>query len=232
MTADETLPAAYRPGDHRAVGAQHPGPLVGDQAALGAEVAGHDLDGVERRLVDRVQRRVRLHGRVGVVLVVGRSRRGGSPRRRRCAAKPLNRSTVAVSASAGTSISAASASRVAAFLTVPCLYQRPGNGWRGDEAGEQVAVAVALVDDHPARHVADAGGLALVDLVHGLDVGQRLVHVPLAGLVDDDRAGQVALGQAEPRARSAAGSSDPTRRRPSGRSRRRRRCRRGCRRRC
>ena len=71
MTAAETLPAAYRPGDHRSVGAQHPGVLVGDEAALGAEVAGDDLDGVERALVDGVQRAVRLDRRVGVVLVVG-----------------------------------------------------------------------------------------------------------------------------------------------------------------
>ena len=68
------------------------------------------------------------------------------------------------------------------------------------EAGEQVAVAVALVDHHPRRHVADAGRLTLVDLVHGLDVGERLVHEAAAVGVDDDRAGQVALGQAEPRA--------------------------------
>src|SRR5260370_41358432 len=34
-------------GDRGAVLAQHPGPLVGAQPALGAEVAGHDLDGVE-----------------------------------------------------------------------------------------------------------------------------------------------------------------------------------------
>ena len=46
-------------------------------------------------------------------------------------AKPLKRSIVAVSAAAGTSISAASASSVSAFFTTPFLYQRPGNGWRG-----------------------------------------------------------------------------------------------------
>ena len=75
---------------------------------------------------------------------------------------------------------------------------------------EQVAVAVAGVDDHPARHVPYTGGFPLVDLVGRLDVGQRLVHVALAGLVDDDRPGQVALGQTEPRtARQRDGRAPP-----------------------
>ena len=46
----------------------------------------------------------------------------------------------------------------------------------------------------------DAGGLALVDRVGRLDVRQRLVHEPLTCGVHDDRAGEVALREAEPRA--------------------------------
>ena len=45
--------------------------LVGDQPALGAQIAGDDGDRVERALRDGCQRAVRLDGRVGVVLVVG-----------------------------------------------------------------------------------------------------------------------------------------------------------------
>src|SRR3546814_1297607 len=74
-------------------------------------------------------------------------------------------------------------------------------GLAGAEAREEVAVAVALVDDHPAREVVDAG--ALGGFIHGVDgvyVGRSLVAVALARLVDDDRARQVALGKAEPRA--------------------------------
>ena len=52
-------------------------------------------------------------------------------------ANPLNRSTVARRASGGTSISAARASRVSAFLMVPNLYQRPGKGWRGDSPAKR-----------------------------------------------------------------------------------------------
>ena len=150
-------------------------------------------------MVDDVQRRVRLHRRVGVVLVVGalaavevlvdpRAREGVeagdglAQRARRHADLPgelLERGRLAHDA----------------LLEPPA-----GEGLTRHQAREDVAVAVALVDDHPGRHVTDAGRLTGVHRVHGLDVGERLVHVALSGLVDDDRAGQVALGEAEPRA--------------------------------
>ena len=100
------------------------------------------------------------------------------------------------------------------------------------ESGEEVAVAIALVDHHPGGYGAGPRRMGRVDLLGGLDVGQRLVHEPLAAGVHDDRAGQVALGQAEPRPARRAGSSAPTRRRPSGRCPRRWRSRPRGRRRC
>ena len=120
-------------------------------------------------------------------------------------AKPLNRSTVSCSASAGTPISSASSSRVLGLHDRAVLVPTARERLARVEPGEEVAVAVALVDDHPAGTCGDAGRLALVDRVHRLDVRQRLVHEPLAGGVDDDRARQVALGEAEPR---AAGQRD------------------------
>src|SRR6266508_6044998 len=56
-------------GDHRAVVTQHPGPGVGTQAALRAEVAGYDPDRVEGWLVERAETRVRLVPRIAVVAV-------------------------------------------------------------------------------------------------------------------------------------------------------------------
>src|ERR1700730_13244283 len=58
-------------GDRGTVLAQHAGSLVGAQPALGAEVAGNDLDRVERRLRQRGQVRVGPAPRVAVVAVVG-----------------------------------------------------------------------------------------------------------------------------------------------------------------
>ena len=55
-----------------AVLAQHPRPLIGAQSALGAEIAGHDLHRVERRLPQRREVRVGPLARVAVVAVVGR----------------------------------------------------------------------------------------------------------------------------------------------------------------
>ena len=183
--------------DHRAVRPQHPSPLVGEQSALGAEVARHDLHGVERGLIDHVQRGVRLHGGVRVVLVVGR----------------LAPVEVLVDPHGREAVEPRDGGRQRVGRYVDLLSERlerrrlldravlvpaAGEGLPRAEPGEEVAVAVALVDDHPARHVADAGLLALVHLLHGLDVRQRLVHVAPAGLVDHERAGQVALRETEP----------------------------------
>ena len=63
MTVAVTLPVAYRPSIGRAPLVEDPGVLVGHQAAAGADVTGHDLDGVERGFVDRPE--------AGMHLVVG-----------------------------------------------------------------------------------------------------------------------------------------------------------------
>ena len=94
-------------GDDRAVGAQHPGAGVGAHAALGAEVAGHDLEGVERRQPQRREAGVRAAPPGRCSSGRRRCRRGGSRCPRRSSAKPLNRLTVACRAAAGTPIVAA-----------------------------------------------------------------------------------------------------------------------------
>src|SRR5699024_4681217 len=71
----------------------------------------------------------------------------------------------------------------------------------------EVAVLVLLVEDDPGRDVLSrrallpGGRLAVLSAVHavaGLDVGQRLVHEPLAARVDHEGAGQRPLGEREP----------------------------------
>ncbi len=57
--------------DHRTVVTQRAAVHVGADAALGAEVAGHHLGRVVRRVADLAEVRVRLVGRVAVVAVVG-----------------------------------------------------------------------------------------------------------------------------------------------------------------
>ena len=210
MTAEETVARRVEPLDHGPVRTQRAGPFVGDDAALGAEVAGDDLDRVERALVDAVQRRVRLHLRVRVVAVVG----------------ALAAVEVLVDAGLGEGVEPGHGLRqrvgrhvdplgelgervgpLHRAVLVPAAGERLPRG----EAGEEVPVAVALVDDHPCGDVRDPGGLTGVDRVGRLHVGQRLVHESLACGVHDDRAGQVALREAEPR---AAGERD--RRTPPG----------------
>ena len=113
-----------------------------------------------------------------------------------------------------------------------CGTTRPGSGSSRRDVLEQVPVAVVLVDDQPGRDVRASVALLLVHHVHDVAVGRGLVDEPLAGAVDQDAAGQGPLGQAEVRLARAAGSPAPTRRRPSGRARRRPARRPRCRRRC
>ena len=158
-------------------GAQHPAGGVGDQPALGAEVGQHEPRGVERRLGARGQRLVRALCRRRRTCRT-RRRRGRSPRRRRDSQKPLNRSTVATSASAGTPIRPAS--------SVERVRPHPG---AGGEVRGRVALghrdrgqpaALAGVEDEPRR---DPLGRLRHDPAEPV-VGQRLVGVALAVRVD------------------------------------------------
>ena len=151
-------------------------------------------------MVEGVQGRVRFHGGVGVVAVVA----------------ALAAVEVLVDTGVGEAVEALHR-LLEGVGRHPDLVGQAGEGvgllhgavlvpaaWErlpGGEPREQVPVAVALVDDHPGRDVRNSGGLAGVDRVHRLDVGHGLVHEPSAGGVHDDRAGEIALGQAEPRTR-------------------------------
>ena len=175
---------------------------VGTDPALGAEVAGHQLGGVVRRVRDLPEVGVRFIGRVAVVAVVG----------------ALPAVEVLVDTGAGKAVEAGDRCRqVRGWQTG--LAGEFLDGLRfDDDAGieplprdplarlqtrEDIAVPVTLIEDQPGRDVlAGAGSLTVVAAVHvvaGLDVGHRLVHEPLARHVDDHRSRRVTFGQGEPR---------------------------------
>ena len=177
--------------------------LVGPQPALGAQVAGDDLDRVERRPVQRGQVGVG-QPRVAVVAVVGR----------------VAAAEVLVLARRGELVEPGHGLDQAVGVH-PCRQSQPGQAVLPDhrpggvpaarqrpvrrQPGEHVPVAVALVEDQPGRDVRVLRRVPVVHGVHRVDVRRRLVDEPLAGAVDHDAAGQVALGQAEVR---AAGQRD------------------------
>ena len=76
-----------------------------------------------------------------------------------------------------------------------------GQGPARWQAREHVAVPVPLVEDQPGRDVRDGVGVPVVHRVHRVHVGRGLVHEALARAVDQQAAGQAALGQAEIRTR-------------------------------
>jgi hypothetical protein len=133
--------------------------VTGPQPALGAQVTGHDLDGVERRLPQRGQVRVGPAARVAVVAVV----------------EGVTAAEVLVPAGLGELVEPddrlGERGRVHADLLaqlgdgrrpvdrarpVPAARQRPVRR----QAGEDVAVAVALVGDQPGRDMRAAGTVA------------------------------------------------------------------------
>ena len=213
---------------------EHPGVLVGDEAAAGADVAGQRPRTRSRGPRRSGPGRGAPCGWDRPATGCRRTRRGRSRGRRPCAACSLKCSTVSTSPSASMPHSPASSASVARLLQPPALEHllrevarvRPDVG---------VPLAVAVVEDQPAGD----GPARLVALVHGLahlHVRVRLVHEPPPGGVDVDGAGPLA-GLVERRLAEAAGAAATaaTRPRPSARSGRRaasrwrspRRCRRG-----
>ena len=177
--------------------AEHPGPLVGAQAALGAQVAGDDLDGVERRAGQRGQVRVG-QPRVAVVAVV----------RRVAAAEVLVAARRGELVEPGHGLDQAvgvHSGRGGQVGQAVLADHRPGGvpaageGLARRQAREHVPVAVALVEDQPGRDVRVLRSVPVVHGVHRVDVRRRLVDEPLARAVDQDAAGQAAFGQAEVR---------------------------------
>src|SRR4051794_13064511 len=69
--AGHVVAGGIEPRNDPAFGIQRPRVLVGDDAGIGAEIAHHHLDGVERTVLDRRHARVRAVQRVALVAVVG-----------------------------------------------------------------------------------------------------------------------------------------------------------------
>src|SRR6186713_2535114 len=69
--ARHVVAGGIKPGNHPALRVQRPRILVGDDAGIGAEIADHHFDGVERAVIDRGHAGVgAVHG-VALVAVIG-----------------------------------------------------------------------------------------------------------------------------------------------------------------
>ena len=175
---------------------------VGDDATLGAQVAGDHLGGVERCVADLAEVRIRLVGRIAVVAIVG----------------TLAATEVLVDPGAGESVEAFDGrgqgvdgqpglgrqlGEGVGFHDHPGFHPLVRNPLSRLQTGEDVAVTVLLIEDQPRRDVLTRSlALAILSAVHVMarfHIRHRLVHEPFAVHVDDDRAGGVAFGQGEPR---------------------------------
>ena len=175
---------------------------VGLDTALGAQVPGHQLGRVVRRVGDLAQVRVRFVGGVTVVTVVG----------------TLAATEVLVDSGTGEAVEplhggaqriAGQAGLLRQFVDRVGLDDHPGvqpllrDPLARLQTGEDEPVPVLLIEDQPGRHVlAGSVAPAVLTPVHpvtGLDIRHGLVHEALAGHVDDHRAGRIAFRQREPR---------------------------------
>ena len=165
---------------------------VGADAAFGAQVAGHHLGGVIRRMTDLAEIRVRLVGRVAVVPVIGTLTAVivGIDARACKAVETLNRRGELVDRQSG--LGGQLLQRIG-LDDHAGLQPLTRNTLSWLQSREDVAVAVLVVEHQPGRNVlARTGPLAVLAAVHvvaGLDVGHGFVHESLAGHVDDDGAG-------------------------------------------
>ena len=164
---------------------------------------GSDLARVVRRLVDRARGTGAPCGSGRRATGCTPTRPGRSRGRRPCAACSLKCSTVSASPSASMPHMRGELGERPRLLQLAALEQllREVPGVR---AHVGVPLAVAVVEDQPARH----GPARLVALVHGLadlHVRVRLVHEPPAGGVDVDRARPLA-GLVERRLAEPAGA--------------------------
>ena len=175
--------------------------LVGQQAAVGADVAGVDRQRVERRLRERREAGVRRDRRVAVVAVVEAlaAREVGILAGRGVAVEGLDGGGQGIDGHAdllgepGDGVGGAQ-DRLDARAEAPVEGRRAG-----EDRAERVLAAVARVEHEPGRHRAARRG-ALRHEPAGDMVGGRLVAETLAGAVHHDRPGQRTLDEHRPRA--------------------------------
>src|SRR5271156_2454409 len=188
--------------DHTAVVTQRATVHVGANAALGAQVARNHLGGVVRRMAYLAEVRVRLVRRVAVVPVVSALAAVivGVDTRAREAVETLDRRVELLDRQAGFGGQLVERIRLNDHTGLRPLT-RNALSWL--QSSENVTVAVLLVEHQPRRDVLarprSLTELAAVHVMARFDVRHGFVHESLAGHVDDDRAGRVALRQREPR---------------------------------